>query len=105
MRKRCNHDGGTCHHQCDTGQCFRLDTHCALSKPWDGFPKNGKYEAKVESVRTVDIEWSGAIFDTPEQARAWARKIKASRVADGVDPAAIRIEVSSVHSLTQETKP
>jgi len=87
-------DGGTCFHECELGECFRSKTCVPLTTPHEGFPQRGKYEAKIESTRVISIEWSGAIFDTPEDARKWARRIKKEWTDAGVDPAEIKIEIS-----------
>ncbi len=98
-KRRCSMDGGTCHHGCDVGECFRSSTCVPLTSPHEGFPQRGKYEAKIESTRVVSIEWSGAIFDTASDARRWAARMKKQWVSDGVDPSAIRIEVSVSPSI------
>lgn len=36
--QRCPHDGGYCHHNCET-ECRRKKYGFALSSPWKGFPR------------------------------------------------------------------
>lgn len=93
-QRRCAFDGGVCHHHCDLGECFRGKCCDPLCDPDPGHPQTGKYEAKVESTRTISIEWSGAIFDDARSARNWALKIKRQWVAEGVDPASINTSVA-----------
>ena len=39
---RCPHDGGTCHHGCETdSDCFREAGGMALTEPYDGYPLPG----------------------------------------------------------------
>ena len=39
---RCPHDGGTCHHGCETdSDCFREDGGMALTEPYEGYPLPG----------------------------------------------------------------
>ena len=38
-KKRCPHDGGTCHHRC-RGECWRKQSDLSFDEPWDGFPVN-----------------------------------------------------------------
>lgn len=40
-RRRCSHDGETCHHQCEKGQCLRKLTGSTLAKPRPGYPLPG----------------------------------------------------------------
>jgi hypothetical protein len=44
---RCAHDGGFCHHNCET-QCYRRKVGATLSTPHQGFP--------VEVVKVVNQE-------------------------------------------------
>lgn len=37
-RRRCPHDGGTCHHSCAPDECFREERGMALTTPHEGYP-------------------------------------------------------------------
>lgn len=37
-RRRCPHDGGTCHHSCAPDECFRKERGMALTTPHEGYP-------------------------------------------------------------------
>jgi len=39
--RRCPHDGGYCHHDCDVGECFREAGGMSLSTPHPGYPLPG----------------------------------------------------------------
>lgn len=36
--RRCPHDGGACHHDCDEGTCLRESQGMSLTTPWEGYP-------------------------------------------------------------------
>ncbi len=43
--RRCPHDGGRCHHNCNrfpgTEECYREEGGMSLTEPWEGYPLRG----------------------------------------------------------------
>jgi hypothetical protein len=46
-RQLCPHDGGRCHHKCES-ECTRKQAGWSLTTPWEGFPVDG--DAPVEDT-------------------------------------------------------
>jgi len=40
--QRCPHDGGTCHHDCEPGECYREKGGMSLTTPHEGYPEMPK---------------------------------------------------------------
>lgn len=53
--QRCPHDGGYCHHTCDS-VCFRATGGGSLSKPYPGFPLKGKVPVSGLHAFLVEVQ-------------------------------------------------
>lgn len=83
-------DGGTCHHDCRPGECFRVRSCLPLSS--SGLPDDWgtpKWWARLDCLRVVDIQTEGP-FDTREQAAAALRSMRKGLDQLGADMAYVK---------------
>lgn len=65
-KRQCPHDGGTCHHQCVPGGCYRAGQGMVLSAPYDGYPKLSE-NTRVLSRGTSGTNTIGTVAKCDDQ--------------------------------------